>query len=135
MIRVAVRSDSGGCVAGGLLVQHLAEGEEGRERLHVRLDHPEWEHVSALAGSIRHGELVDAGLGLEDIAWRLFHEEREIRVELGQHLTRGCRCTIEHYRSVIARFPPDEIAAMRNDAGAIVVDCAFCSKDFAITDV
>ena len=135
LIRVAVRSDSGGCVAGGLLVQHLAEGEEGRERLHVRLDHPEWEHVSALAGSIRHDELVDAGLVLEDIVWRLFHEEREIRVELGQQLARGCRCTIEHYRSVIARFPPDEIAAMRNDAGVIVVDCAFCSKDFAITAV
>lgn len=135
LIRVAVRSGPAGSVAGGLLVQHLAEGEEGRERLHVRLDHPEWEHVAALAGSVRHGELIDPQLGLEDITWRLFHEEREIRVELGQHLTRGCRCTIEHYRGVIARFPRDEIAAMRNDAGVIVVDCAFCSKDFAITEV
>jgi molecular chaperone Hsp33 len=135
LIRVAVRSGPEGCVAGGLLVQHLAEGEEGRERLHVRLDHPEWEHVSALAGSIRHEELVDRELGLESIVWRLFHEEREVRVDRGQHLVRGCRCTIEHYRGVIARFPPDEIAAMRNDEGVIVVDCAFCSKEFAITGV
>ena len=135
LIRVAVRSGPGGCVAGGLLVQHLAEGEEGRERLHVRLDHPEWEHVTVLGGSIRHDELVDPQLGLESIAWRLFHEEREVRVDPGQALTRGCRCTIEHYRSVIARFPPDEIAAMRNDEGVILVDCAFCSKDFAIVDV
>ena len=135
LIRVGVRPGPDGCVAGGLLVQHLAEGEEGRERLHVRLDHPEWEHVSVLAGSIRHEELVDPRLGLESIVWRLFHEEREVRVDPGQHLSRGCRCTIEHYRSVIARFPPDEIAAMRNDEGVIVVDCAFCSKDFAIVDV
>lgn len=135
LIRVAVRSGPEGCVAGGLLVQHLAEGEEGRERLHVRLDHPEWEHVAALAGSIRHEELVDPRLGLESIVWRLFHEEREIRVDPGQHLRRGCRCTIAHYRSVIARFPPEEIAAMRNDGGVIVVDCAFCSRDFEITDV
>jgi molecular chaperone Hsp33 len=135
LIRVAVRSGPEGCVAGGLLVQHLAEGEQGRERLHVRLDHPEWEHVAVLAGSIRHGELVDAKLGLESIVWRLFHEEREVRVEPGQHLTRGCRCTIDYYRSVIARFPPDEIAAMRNDDGVIVVDCAFCSKDFEIMEV
>ena len=135
LIRVAVRSGLDGCVAGGLLVQHLAEGEEGRERLHVRLDHPEWEHVAVLGGSIRHEELVDPRLGLESIAWRLFHEEREVRVDPGQALIRGCRCTIEHYRSVIARFPPDEIAAMRNDEGVIVVDCAFCSKDFAIFDV
>ncbi len=135
LIRVAVRSGPEGCVAGGLLVQHLAEGEEGRERLHVRLDHPEWEHVAVLAGSVRHGELIDPGLALEDIAWRLFHEEREIRVESGQRLTRGCRCTIEHYRSVIARFPPEEIAAMRDEAGVIVVDRAFCSKDFEIVEV
>lgn len=135
LIRVAVRSGAEGCVAGGLLVQHLAEGEEGRERLHVRLDHPQWEHVAVLGGSIRHDELVDPQLGLESIAWRLFHEEREVRIEPGQHLTRGCRCTIEHYRSVIARFPAVEIAAMRNDEGVIVVDCAFCSKDFAIIEV
>lgn len=135
LIRVAVRSGLGGCVAGGLLVQHLAEGEEGRERLHVRIDRPEWEHVAVLAGSIRHDELVDSRLGLESVVWRLFHEEHEVRVEPGQRLTRGCRCTIEHYRSVIARFPPDEIAAMRNDEGVIVIDCAFCSKDFAITEI
>ena len=44
-IRVGVGHKDGRCIAGGLLVQHLPEGEEGRERLHVRLDHPEWEHV------------------------------------------------------------------------------------------
>ena len=48
MIRVGVGRVDGRCIAGGLLVQHLPEGEEGRERLHVRLDHPEWEHVAAL---------------------------------------------------------------------------------------
>ncbi|QGN55088.1 Hsp33 family molecular chaperone HslO [Novosphingobium sp. Gsoil 351] len=135
LIRVGVRSGPEGCVAGGLLVQHLAEGEEGRERLHVRLDHPEWEHVAVLGGSIRHEELVDRQLGLESIVWRLFHEEREVRVDPGQRLVRGCRCTIEHYRGVIARFPPDEIAAMRDDDGVIVVDCAFCSRDFRIVEV
>ena len=52
LIRVGIALDGAGCDrAGGMLVQHLAEGEEGRERLHVRLDHPEWEHVAALAGS------------------------------------------------------------------------------------
>jgi molecular chaperone Hsp33 len=132
LIRVGVRSGPEGCVAGGLLVQHLAEGEEGRERLHVRMDHPEWEHVSALAGSLRHDELVDPALSLEHLVWRLFHEEREVRVDPGDRLVRGCRCSVEHYREVIARFPEDERAAMRDDRGLIVVDCAFCSKSFPI---
>jgi molecular chaperone Hsp33 len=132
LIRVAVRSDGQGCVAAGLLVQHLAEGEEGRERLHVRLDHPEWEHVAVLAGSIRHDELVDPDLSLEALTWRLFHEEPEVRVLPGAQLSRGCRCSTAHYAEVIARFPEDERSAMRNAAGVIVVDCAFCSRLFEI---
>lgn len=129
---VAIRSDGQGCVAGGLLVQHLAEGEEGRERLHVRLDHPEWEHVAALAGSIRHDELVDPDLSLEMLAWRLFHEEPEVRVQAGRRLERGCRCSAAHFADVIGRFPAEDRADMRNDAGLIEVDCAFCSKLFEI---
>lgn len=132
LIRVGVRSDGQGCVAGGFLVQHLPDGEEGRERLHVRLDHPEWEHLAALAGSIRHDELVDADLSLEALVWRLFHEESEIRVEAGHPLSRGCRCSVAHYESVIAKFPEEDRIDMRNDAGLIVVDCAFCSRLFEI---
>lgn len=134
LIRVAVRASGSGCVAGGLLVQHLAEGEEGRERLHVRLDHPEWDHVAALAGSIRHDELVDPTLSLEALVWRLFHEEDEVRVEQGLPLVRGCRCSLEHYADVIGRFPPADQLDMRDEAGKIVIDCAFCSKVFELVD-
>ncbi len=132
LIRVGIESDGALCVAGGVLVQHLAEGEEGRERLHVRLDHPEWEHVAIMAASTRHDELVDPSLSLEAIIWRLFHEEREVRVEKGAGLTRGCRCSAQHYEEVLSRFPEEERAAMRDDAGKIVVDCAFCSRLFAL---
>ncbi len=132
LIRVAVRSDGSGCVAGGLLVQHLAEGEEGRERLHVRMDHPEWDHVAALAGSIKHAELIDPDLSLEALVWRLFHEEAEVRFTLGQSLGRGCRCSTEHYRSIIGNFLEADRDDMRDDAGLIMVDCAFCSKVFEI---
>ena len=134
LIRVAVRSTGSGCVAGGLLVQHLAEGEEGRERLHVRMDHPEWDHVAALAGSVRHDELVDANLSLVALVWRLFHEEAEVRVEQGPPLVRGCRCSLEHYAGVIASFPAADQDDMRNDAGVIEIDCAFCSRVFELTE-
>ncbi|NOU02383.1 MAG: Hsp33 family molecular chaperone HslO [Novosphingobium sp.] len=133
LIRVGVRADGQGCVAGGLLVQHLAEGEEGRERLHVQLDHPEWDHIAALAGSIRHEELVDPDLSLEALVWRLFHEEDEVRVEAGGPLSRGCRCSVSHYEAVIARFPEADRLDMRDESGLIVVDCAFCSRLFEIS--
>ena len=132
LIRTGVKWNGRHCIAAGLLAQHLAEGEEGRERLHVRQDHPEWEHVAVMAGSIRHEELVDPVLSLEAMVWRLFHEEQEVRVEQLAPLSRGCRCTQEHYRSVLSRFPVTELAEMRGDDGLISVDCAFCSKIFGI---
>lgn len=132
LIRVASRSAGGQRSAAGLLIQHLPDGEEGRERLHVRLDHPDWEHVAVMAASISHEELLDPALSLEGIAWRLFHEEDEIRVQPGAELSRGCRCTLEHYASVIARFPEDEQRAMCNDDGIIEIDCAFCSRIFEL---
>ena len=134
LIRTAVRSTPGGTLAAGLVIQHLAEGEVGRERLHVRMDHPEWEHVAVLAGSTRHEELLDPDLSLESLVWRLFHEEEQVRVDPGASITRGCRCSDEHYRSIIAQFPEEEREAMRNDQGLIVVDCAFCSREFPIRD-
>ncbi|AUX68367.1 molecular chaperone Hsp33 [Porphyrobacter sp. HT-58-2] len=132
LIRVASRAGVGGRMAAGLLVQHLPDGEEGRERLHVRMDHPDWEHVAIMAGTVGHDELLDPALSLEAIAWRLFHEQEEVRVQPGASLSRGCRCTAAHYESIVARFPVGEQTEMRGPDGVISVDCAFCSKTFAL---
>src|SRR3546814_12632723 len=84
-----------GHVAGGMLLQHLAEGEIGRERLHVRSDHPDWEHVRALAETVTGEELADTALPLEQLLWRLFDEDG-IRVPEPQPMSRGCRWPSEH---------------------------------------
>jgi molecular chaperone Hsp33 len=128
LVRVAVDGE----IAGGILLQHLAEGEEGRERLHVRLDHPEWEHVAILGGTIKPEELTDPGLSFETIAWRLFNEEQTVRISGATDLTKGCRCNLEHITGVIGRFPDDERAAMADAAGQITVDCEFCAKKFTV---
>lgn len=133
LMRIAIATGGGACRAAGMLVQHLPEGEEGRERLHTRFDHPEWEHVVALAGSLRDDELLSPLLSLDAIVWRLFHEEDEVRVFAGPPLARGCRCSVAHYEAVVGRFPEEDRAHMRNDEGAIVIDCAFCSRSFVIS--
>ena len=130
LVRLAVNDT--GHVAGGILLQHLPEGEEGRERLHTRLDHPEWEHVRMLAETIRANELFDSDLPLESLLWRLFHEEEEVRVLATVPLTKGCRCSYDYVRGVIARFGADERAEMVDDDGFISVDCEFCSRVFPI---
>jgi molecular chaperone Hsp33 len=133
LVRVAVKTLSDGShVAGGLLAQHLPEGEEGRERLHTRLDHPEWQHVEALTATVSPAELTDPRLPLDELLWRLFHEEDEVRILPIASLRRGCRCSPEHIQTVIARFPPDERAAMADEQGVVHVDCEFCAKSFPV---
>lgn len=127
-LRVAVRSNGPRCIAGGLLVQHFPDGEEGRERIHAKDDNPDWDHIAIMAGSVQSDELVNPVLNLEQLLWRLFHEEQEVRIEPLGLLERGCRCTVEHYQSILSRFPEDQLAEMRDDDGTIAIDCAFCSK-------
>ena len=133
LVRVGVRRDAEGrTVAGGLFLQHLPEGEVGRERLHTRLDHPEWEHVAALGGTIGVDELADATLPLETVIWRLFNEEADVRVLASTPLSRGCRCTGDYIASVLAKFSVEERREMADENGLIQVDCAFCATKFPV---
>jgi molecular chaperone Hsp33 len=137
LIRIAVAEGHGQYgqfhIAGGFLLQHLPEGEDGRDRLDTRLDHPEWEHVSILGQTISDVELTDVDLPLETLIWRLFNEEDEIRVLSGAALSRGCRCDEAHIRGVISRFPASERVAMADENGIVSVDCAFCNRIFPVS--
>lgn len=133
VIRLAVDAGAGGGpIAAGMLIQYLPEGEEGRERLHVRDDMPEWLHVRALAETVRAEELLDPSLGFDTVLWRLFGAEDTVRVAEPVHLSRGCRCDPDHIRGVLARFPVEEQAAMADEKGVIGVDCAFCARSFPV---
>ncbi|NIJ66861.1 molecular chaperone Hsp33 [Sphingomonas leidyi] len=134
LVRLGARRDreTGKWIGGGLFLQHLPEGEAGRERLHVRLDHPEWQHVEALGSTMGVDELADAAIPLESLIWRLFNEEEEVRVLSGADLARGCRCDPGYITGVLAKFPEEERAAMADEAGVIAVDCVFCSKKFPV---
>ena len=132
IVRLAAEKGDTGWTAGGIIFQHLPEGEEGRERLHTKLDHPDWPHVAVLAGSVKDSELLDRLLPLDELVWRLFHEEVEVRILPAVTLSKGCRCDPAYVRSVIARFPVEERAAMVGEDGFIRVDCAFCATDFPI---
>ncbi|MCU0890375.1 MAG: Hsp33 family molecular chaperone HslO [Sandarakinorhabdus sp.] len=132
LLRIGVSGDAAsGWLAGGLLVQHLARAEIGGERLDAGEQHPDWEHVAALAATTTAEELTDAELSGEALLWRLFHEE-QVRVVPGPTPVKGCRCSAAHIRDVLMRFPEDQRAEMRDDKGVIAVDCQFCSRVFGI---
>ena len=127
-----VQGGAEGCRAGGLMLQYLPEGEEGRERLSIRQEHPEWDHVRMLGETTSVEEMTDPALPLETLIWRLFNEEEEVRVLGGPVLTRGCRCDPVYIGNVLAKFPEEERVEMADADGFIRVDCAFCARNFPI---
>ena len=133
LVRLGIaRRNDGSHVSGGLFLQHLPEGEDGRERLHTRLDHPEWEHVAALGATMGVDELADGTIPLETLVWRLFNEEDEVRVHGGLTLSRGCRCSPDYIAQVLAKFPEEDRLEMADASGMIVVDCNFCARKFPV---
>ncbi len=132
LVRGAVtQTEDGAWEAGGLLIQHLPHGETDGPRLAARSDNADWEHVLALATTITEDELTDNHLSEETLLWRLFNED-EVRVSPPIAITRGCRCSVQHFRDVLGRFPAEERAAMRGPDGTIDVNCEFCSRLFPI---
>jgi molecular chaperone Hsp33 len=118
-------------VAGGVLIQHLAQGEDGGERLSVRDDNPHWSHARALAETISSNELTDPSLSLETLLWRLFHETPP-RVFESKAMRKGCRCSIDRVKTVLRQFPMEELMDMREPDGSFKMNCAFCSKDWIV---
>jgi molecular chaperone Hsp33 len=118
-------------VAGGVLIQHLAQGEEGSERLSVRDDSPHWAHARALAETISSNELTDPSLSLETLLWRLFHETPPLVYE-SKAMRKGCRCSIDRVKSVLRQFSMEELMDMREPDGSFKMNCAFCSKDWVV---
>ena len=132
LIRVGLQDNGeAGFVAGGMIVQYLPQGEHGGPRLSEQPDHPDWQHVRILSETLTAAELTDTALPLEDLLWRLFHED-PVHLLPVTAVSRGCRCSPTRIRDVLSRFPTSEIDHMRTADGKVHVDCQFCARSFPI---
>ncbi|MBS3962276.1 MAG: Hsp33 family molecular chaperone HslO [Sandarakinorhabdus sp.] len=132
LVRLASAKDADGrWAAGGMIVQHMARGEDGAARIHLDTDNPDWDHVAALGSTLLADEITDHALPLETLLWRLFHQD-EVHVLPASPVSRGCRCSADHIRQVLGQFPEKERAGMRNADGIVTVDCEFCSRQFLL---
>lgn len=125
-LRIAIaQDDTGWWRAGGLLLQHLSRGEDGGPRLLSPDQQEDWNRVSTLMMSVRDEELIAASLSSEDLLFRLFHEEG-VRVFSAQTVSQRCRCDRERLRSVLSRFPAEDLRDMEKD-GVVTATCEYCN--------
>ncbi|WCL54793.1 Hsp33 family molecular chaperone HslO [Gimibacter soli] len=129
-VRLAADRDpvSGHWRAGGIMVQHLARGETGRERILDRETEEHWNRASTLMHSVKESELLDPALTLDDLLYRLYNEDG-VRVFDATRVQKGCRCERERLLAVLGQFSADDKDHMVVD-GKIAVNCQFCNKTF-----
>ena len=117
--------------AGGIMIQRLAE-DASDDWSHDQAS-DDWRRTMLLLGTATAAELVDPHLAPEWLLLHLFHEEG-VRVFTPLGLRFGCRCSRERVETMLRRFPPHELADMKDDDGDVVVTCQFCNVDFRFDD-
>lgn len=121
---------SGHWRAGGIMIQHLARGETGQERILDRETKEQWTRASVLMSSVKASELLDPQLDLDQLLFRLYNEDG-VRVFEAAHLMHECRCSREKLEKVLKGFEKAELTEMVTDAGTIDVNCQFCNATYA----
>jgi molecular chaperone Hsp33 len=90
-----------------------------------------WRHAMALLASCTSKELLDPDLPIDDLLYRLFHEDG-VRVFKGHTPQAQCRCSRKRVESVLRSLPQDELKELEVD-GALEVTCEFCNSKYRFT--
>jgi molecular chaperone Hsp33 len=111
--------------AGAIVVQATPGSRPGDSD--AATDH--WDRTRLMLGTATDTELLDPALPLDDLLFRLFHEDG-VRVFQPLHLAPGCGCDADRVRNVLRSFTPEELADMRQDDGGVTATCQFCSRSY-----
>jgi molecular chaperone Hsp33 len=114
-------------VSAALVLQRLPE-----ESVHAIEDEDDWRRAMVLQASCSEDELLDDTLDLNDLLFRLFHEEG-VRVFEPRRVSEGCRCSREKLEGVLGSMPRAEIEDLKID-GAVEVTCEFCATVYRFDD-
>ena len=130
--KVAARHYPDGWRAGGVLVQHLPEEDEGRIKKSPAENEEDFNRARILMSTAAEVELLDRTLDLNSLLYRLFHEE-QVRVFAPTAIQRGCRCSAERVERALSSIPRSELEDLKID-GQIEVTCEFCSSKYVSAD-
>jgi molecular chaperone Hsp33 len=128
-IRIAVDREpqTGRWQAGAIVVQAMPGSQPGDSAE----AHDHWRRTLLLLGTATDAELLDPALSLDDLLFRLFHEDG-VRVFRPLQLSFGCSCDEERVHTILESFTPSEIEEMRLEDGRITVTCQFCSRQYEL---
>ena len=134
-LRLTTSRDSvtGNWRSGGIMVQHLARGEEGQQRILEQDQGENWNRAAILMNSVKDEELLDPTLELDQLLLRIYHEDG-VRVFDPAPLVHGCRCSRERIFAVLRNLSADDIDHAFDDDKLIKVNCEFCNRDYEFNE-
>lgn len=130
-IAVATPSQSGkGWTGAAVMLQRMPMDRQiARELKEEEIDDL-WNTSVVLLHSATPEELLDSGLPLEKLLYRLYHLN-DLHFFMQKTIKFGCRCSQEKVIEMLRRFPKQDRSEMAVD-GKIKVDCQFCGKSYVL---
>lgn len=129
--------------AGGIMLQqmpdeggHMPDSPSGEGGLMTADDvaamgsrEEDWNRANLLMRTAEIHELVGPHLAIEDLLFRLFHEEIP-RVYAAQPVEFGCTCSADRVEAAMAMYSAKDIRHMTTTDGRVTADCQFCSAHY-----
>ncbi len=128
---VASGNRDGSWRAAGLILQRLPEETAGGA-IETEPDEDAWRRAMVLQASCTDAELLDPALPVNDLLFRLFHEEG-VRVFRRRPLVARCRCSRDRLKGTLGSLPRAEIEDLKID-GEVVVTCEYCGGRYHFDD-
>ncbi len=134
---VAAARVEGAWRAGGLILQRVPDQGGAARKSHQDLstapgedsgEAEDWRRAMILQASCTPGELLDWNLPMDDLLFRLFHEEG-VRVFTRRTLSARCRCSRARLEDTLRSLPRAEVEDYKKD-GEVVMSCQFCNQDY-----
>ena len=132
-IEVAVGRDEAGWTGGAVMLQTLPDEDAGSAGAIPSNVEDDWRRAMILMGTVTKDELLDRGLPVNALLFRLFHEEG-VRVYRSQAIRASCRCSRERVATVLRAIDREELDDLRTETGHVAVTCEFCNSTYAFDD-
>lgn len=129
---VASGGTRGAWTSAGLILQRLPSPAPGPNAPAGPPDEDAWRRAMILQASCTQDELLDPELPVNDLLYRLFHEEG-VRVFRRRPLVARCRCARKRLEETLRSLPRAEIEDLRVD-GEVVVTCEYCNRRYRFDD-
>ena len=115
----------GGWTCGGMMIQRIA-GDENRGDTSE-----DWREAEALFATLTPAELIDPGLPVTDLLFRLFHEQG-VRLEESRIVDDRCTCNEDRLLTTLRAMPEESLRDLVEPDGNLAIDCQFCGRHYAL---